>query len=170
MDCKESKGHSDLRISFAFFFFGEPGMARTYYPHIYFEAARPRTRDSVTQAVSETDRRPGVTSFEEYKRVALAQLLDYIDGWTVNHRNDVVPFTLKKWQGRTLVLIRLGKMKWPRKYQKIVDLINHYRRRISKTKSLRIREKLGMEAARKLGIPEKEAREILRRVRQRKFG
>jgi len=27
-----------------------------------------------------------------------------------------------------------------------------------------------MEAARKLGIPEKEAREILRRVRQRKFG
>jgi len=145
-------------------------MARTYYPHIYFEAARPRTRDSVTQAVSETDRRPGVTSFEEYKRVALAQLLDYIDGWTVNHRNDVVPFTLKKWQGRTLVLIRLGKMKWPRKYQKIVDLINHYRRRISKTKSLRIREKLGMEAARKLGIPEKEAKEILRRVRQRKFG
>ena len=145
-------------------------MARTYFPHIYFEAAKPRTRDSATQAVHELDKRPGVSSFEEYKRVALAQLLDYIDGWTVNHRYDVVPFTLKKWQGRTLVLIRLGKMKWPKKYQKIVDLINHYRRRISKSKSLRIRERLGIEAARKLGISEKEAREVLRRVRQRKFG
>lgn len=145
-------------------------MARSYFPHIYFEAARPRTRDSVTQAVGERDRRPGVTSFEEYKRVALAQLLDYIDGWTVNHRGDIVPFTVKKWQGRTLVLIRLGKKKWPRKYQKIVDLINHYRRRISKTKSLRAREHLGLEAARALGVGEKEAKEILRSVRQRKFG
>ena len=145
-------------------------MARTYYPHIYFEAARPRTRDSVTQAVHETDRRAGVTSFEEYKRVALAQLLDYIDGWTVNHRGDIVPFTLKKWQGRTLVLRRLGKRKWPRKYQQVIDLINYYRRRISKNHSLRSREKLGLEAAKRLGVSEREAREILRKVRQRKFG
>ncbi len=145
-------------------------MARTYYPHIYFEAARPRTRDSVTQAVSESDRRPGVTSFEEYKRVALAQLADYVDGWTVDHRGEVVPFTVRKWRGRTLVLIRLGKSKWPRKYQRIVDLINHYRRRISKTKTLQAREKLALEAAKKLGIKGKEARAILKKVRQRKFG
>ncbi len=127
-------------------------------------------RDSVTRAVHELDKKTGVTSFEEYKRIALAQLLDYIDGWTVNHRGGIVPFTVKKWKGRTLVLIKLGKSRWPKKYQAVIDLINHYRRRISKTKSLRTREKLGMEAARKLGVPEKEAREILRRVRQRKFG
>ena len=145
-------------------------MTRHYFPHIYFEAARPRTRDSVTQAVHELDKKPGVTSFEEYKRVALAQLLDYVDGWTVNHRNDVVPFTVKKWQGRTLVLIKLGKQRWPKKYQKVIDLINHYRRRIAKTESLKKREKLGLEAARKLGIPEEEAKKILKRVRQRKFG
>ncbi len=144
-------------------------MVRTYYPHVYFEAAVPRTRDSVTRAVHETDKRPGVTSFEEYKRVALAQLLDYIDGWTVDHHGDVIPFTIKRWRGRTLVLIRLGKKKWRRRYQRIIDLIDHYRRRISKTKSLKAREKLAMEAARELGIPEKVAKEILRRVRQRKF-
>lgn len=145
-------------------------MTRHYFPHIYFEAAKPRTRDSATRAVHEKDHVPGVTSLEEYKRVALAQLLDYIDGWTVNHRNDVVPFTVRKWQGRTLVLIRLGKQRWPRKYQRIIDTINKYRRRIAKTDSLRQREKLGMKAAKELGISGKEAKEILRRVRQKKLG
>ncbi len=144
-------------------------MTRTYFPHIYFEAAVPKTRDSVTRAVHELDKKTGVTSFEEYKRVALAQLLDYIDGWTVDHRGDVVPFTVKKWQGRTLILIRLGKSRFKKKYQKVVDTINKYRRRIAKTHSLKTREKLGMKAAKELGIPEEEAKEILRKVRQRKF-
>ncbi len=144
-------------------------MARTYFPHIYFEAAVPRTRDSVTRAVGELDKTPGVTSFEEYKRVALAQLLDYIDGWTVNHKGEIVPFTYRKWSGRRLVLIKLGKSRWPKKYQRVVDLINHYRRRIAKQSRLNDRVKLGLEAAKKLGISEKEAKKILRKVRQRKF-
>ncbi len=138
-------------------------VVRHYFPHIYFE-------DSVTQAVHEKDSIPGVSSFEEYKRVALAQLLDYVDGWTVNHKGDVVPFTARKWQGRTLVLIRLGKQRFKKKYQQVIDLINHYRRRISKTESLTKRIQLALEAARKLGIPEKEAKRILKKVRQRKFG
>ncbi len=104
-----------------------------------------------------------------YKHAALAQLLDYIDGWTVGRCGDVVPFTARKWRGRTLVLRKLGKARWPRSYQRIIDLIDYYRRRISRTKSLKAREKLAMEAARELGIPEKVAKEILRRVRQRKF-
>ncbi len=69
-------------------------MGRAYFPHIYFEAARPRGCDSVTQAIHELGKYPGVTLFEEHKRVALAQLADYVDGWTVNHCCEIIPFTV----------------------------------------------------------------------------
>ena len=144
-------------------------MGRIRYPHIYFEALG-GGRDSATRAVHELDHRRGVTSFEEYKRVALAQLLDYLDGWTVDHDGEVVRFSMPLWRGRVLVLRRLGKQRWPKRYQRVIDLVNHYRKRISNTRRLHDREKLALEAARKLGIPAREAREILRRVRQRKFG
>jgi len=143
-------------------------MARHYFPHIYFEAARPRTRDSVTQAVKEQDRRPGVTSFKEYKYVAFAQLADYIDKLTVNHRGKVIRFTKKLFNGRTLVLIRLGKKKWPHKYKRVVNLIRKAAKEMDNTRSKAERVKIALKTAKKLGIPSKTAKSIIKKVNQRK--
>ncbi len=143
-------------------------MARTYYPHIYFEAAVPKTRDSVTMAVGERDKRPGVTSFEEYKRVALAQLADFVDGLTVDHRGRVVRFSPRLFNARTLVLIRLGKRRWPRRYRRVVRIIREYMEKMKKARGIKAREKLVLEAARELGVSRKEVKRILRRVRQKR--
>jgi len=157
-----------LPNTFRLFSNGWRGAARTYFPHIYFEAARPRTRDSVTKAVGELDRKPGVTSFKEYKLVAFAQLADYIDKLTVNHKGKVVRFTKKLFNGRMLVLIRLGKKKWPRKYKYVVNLIKKAAKEMDNARSKAERVKVALEIAKKLRIPPKTAKSIIKKVNQRK--
>ena len=84
-------------------------VARHYFPHIYFEAIG-RGRDSVFQAVRDRGE-PGLSSRREFIELVFAQLLDVYDGKTRDHRNRKVEFTVKLWNGRTLVLRRLNARK-----------------------------------------------------------
>ena len=143
-------------------------MARSYFPHIYFEAARPRGRDSVTGAVGELDERPGVTGFEEYKCLALAQLVDYADKLTVDHHGNIIRFTRKLWNGRRLVLIRLGARKWPKKYKRVLEVVDRYRELMDKYKDYETRIMLTGDAAGDLGVPEEEWRRMTRRLKQKR--
>ena len=78
-------------------------MARTYFPHIYFEAKRPRTRDSVYGAVKDIGK-PGVRTSKEVGALAIAQLLDFLDGYTKDHRGRRIRFTPKLFAARAGII------------------------------------------------------------------
>ncbi len=71
--------------------------------NVYFERKTPG-RDSLLIAVKDIGR-VGVNSPKEVGALAMAQLLDWLDGWTVDKKTGKkVKFTGKKWAGRTKVL------------------------------------------------------------------
>ena len=132
---------------------------RRSYPHIYFESKKPG-RDSVYMAVPDIGK-PGVRSSREVKLLAYAQLADLLDGYTRDHHGRRKRFTAKTWAGRLLVLRRLAE-----RYggKRAVELIQEYRRELQAARTRREKERVLLEAARELGIPRKQALEIIRKV------
>ena len=140
---------------------GRGGRSR-YYPHIYFESKRPRTPDSVYQAVHDIGK-PGVNTAKEVKLLAFAQLADLYDGYTRNHQGHRVRFTGRLWAGRLLVLKRLAN-----RYggKRAVELIQRYKQELEEARSRTAKREILLEAARKLDIPRKQAEEIIRKGQQ----
>ena len=81
--------------------------AKRKFEHIYFESKKPG-RDSVTRAVKDIGQK-GCKSPREVGAVAVAQLIDYLDGKTYNKQGKVIKFTKKLWTLRTRILRILGR-------------------------------------------------------------
>jgi len=77
------------------------------FEHIYFESKKPG-RDSVTRAVKDIGKK-GCKSSREVGAVAVAQLIDYLDGKTYNKQGKVIRFTKRLWIPRTRILRILGR-------------------------------------------------------------
>jgi len=77
------------------------------FEHIYFESKKPG-RDSVTRAVKDIGQK-GCKSPREVGAVAVAQLIDYLDGKTYNKQGKVIKFTKRLWTLRTRILRILGR-------------------------------------------------------------
>jgi len=119
------------------------------FANIYFEK-KGRRKTSVTSAVVDIGAR-GVRTAKEVGAVALAQLIDYLDGYTYDHYGDKVKFTNKKWAGRSKILYILAS-----KYggKRFVDLVQKIKKqydkgKISKSEVL----KTVKEIARKYKLP-----------------
>jgi len=97
---------------------------RKYYPHIYFESKVPKTRDSVTKAVKDIGK-PKVSSAKEVGALAVAQLIDWLDGYTYNHYRERIKFSGKIWAGRMLILNRLANKYGGKKYIAFIKKIKY---------------------------------------------
>jgi len=123
--------------------------SRTYFEHIYFESKIPG-RDSVYMAVSDIGR-PGVKSSKEVGAIAIAQLIDWLDGKTVNHYGEVVRFNEKLWAGRTKILYLLAK-----RYggKRIVNAVVKIKKMVEKGKLSKEKAKmLALQLAKKYKLP-----------------
>jgi len=123
---------------------------RRRYPHIYFESKKPRTRDSVTLAVRDIGKE-GVNNAKEVCALAIAQFLDWPDGYTYDHSGKRKKFTGKLWASRTLILKRLA-----RKYGGMgcVNFVVRLRRMVVAKKLTKTQaRKIAIDYAKKKGLP-----------------